>query len=164
MTETYIGNNAVLKYFETHDRKTWNYEHFLNELKEIIINSPPYTEDWSGLDGRFWVVVISYDIVRSRGFTEVFGAQDKDNKHRKMKSFFQDIILEREKRNAGKNYVIEGVKILNEARFSSSVEVISTINKQHLQIEKVNNEPPRNPEHQIYQSQQINVKRELEEK
>ncbi|CAG8544441.1 11597_t:CDS:2 [Ambispora leptoticha] len=82
-----------------------------------------------------------------------------------------NIILEREKRNAGKNYVIEGVKVLNEARFSSSDEVISTINKRHpevqasgnedasykrqsLQIEKVNNEPPRTPEHQIYQPEQ----------
>ncbi|CAG8657779.1 849_t:CDS:2, partial [Paraglomus occultum] len=84
MTESYIGNNAVLKYFETHDRKTWNYEHFLNELKEVIINSPPYTEDWGGLDGIWY----------SR---YIYHAKDKDNKRRKMKSFFQDIILEREK-------------------------------------------------------------------
>ena len=33
-------------------------------------------------------------------------------------------------------------------------EIVSIINKRHLQIEKVNNEPPRTPEHQIYQSQQ----------
>ncbi|CAG8592524.1 2405_t:CDS:10, partial [Acaulospora morrowiae] len=139
MTEFYVGSNAVLKYFETHNRKTWNYEHFLNELREIIIDSPP--EDWSGLDGTWYNRYIYY-------------AKDNDNERRQMKPFFQDIILEREKRNAAKNYVIEGVKVLNEARFSSSDIVISTTNKWHSQIEKVNNEPPRSPEHQIYQPEQ----------
>ncbi|CAG8756200.1 225_t:CDS:2, partial [Ambispora leptoticha] len=92
--------------------KTWNYEHFLNELKEIITNSPPYTEDWSGLDGTWYnryIYHAKYDPEVLLKFS------DKDNKRRQMKSFFQDIILEREKRNAGKNYVIEGVKVLNEA-------------------------------------------------
>ncbi|CAG8625493.1 1215_t:CDS:10, partial [Racocetra fulgida] len=46
----YTGFPAVLKYFETYDEETWTYEHFLNELKETIITSPPYTNDWSGLD------------------------------------------------------------------------------------------------------------------
>jgi len=48
-----------------------------------------------------------------------------------MKSFFQDIVFEREKRNAGKNYVIEGVRVLNEARFRSSDEVISAVSKRY---------------------------------
>ncbi|RHZ71250.1 hypothetical protein Glove_261g52 [Diversispora epigaea] len=126
MVESYVGNDAVLKYFGTYDRKTWNYEHFLNELKEIIINSPPDTQDWSGLDGTWYNRYI-------------YHAKDDDNR-RQMKSFFQDIILERENRNAGKNYVIEGVKILNEARFSSSNEIISTINKRHTEDQASRNE------------------------
>lgn len=108
--EPYIGNEAVLKYFETYDEDTRTYEHFLNELKETIITSPPYTDDWSGLDGAwygrytyhvnkvrkgfvlhtkfanlpksfisikggFWVVVILFGIVRSKGFAVVFGTQ-----------------------------------------------------------------------------------------
>ncbi|CAG8465949.1 11538_t:CDS:2 [Paraglomus brasilianum] len=124
--EPYTGNEIVLKYFETYDEETWTYEHFLNELKEAIVISPSYTNDWSGLDGAcikggFWVVVILFGVVRFRGFAVVFGTQDEINEPR-MKSFFQDIILEREKRNAGKNYVIEGVRVLNEARFRSSDE------------------------------------------
>ncbi|CAG8541090.1 3645_t:CDS:10, partial [Funneliformis mosseae] len=137
--EPYIGNEAVLKYFETYDEETWTYEYFLNELKETIITSPPYTNDWSGLD------VILFGIVRSRGFAVVFGTQvmitfdvvrsgscvvDETNKPR-MESFFQNIILEREKRNAGKNYVIEGVRILNETRFRSSDKVIFAVNKRY---------------------------------
>ncbi|CAI2187761.1 8362_t:CDS:2, partial [Funneliformis geosporum] len=159
-TDSLIGFLVVLKYFKTYDEETCTYEHFLNELKETIITSPPYTDDWSSLhafitnvQGRFWVVVIFYGIVRSRGFAEVFGAQvmskecfwNENDKRRQMKSFFQDIVLEREKvsiltlsftrkvkkffltiflnllklRNAGKNYVIEGVRVLNEARFMS---------------------------------------------
>ena len=26
---------------------------FLNELRETIISSPPYTDDWTGLDGAW---------------------------------------------------------------------------------------------------------------
>src|SRR6266542_3657123 len=98
-----IGFSSCFKIFQT-------YEHFLNELKETIITSPPYTNDWSGLDGAwygryiyhvnkvrkgfvlhakfaklpksfisikggFWVVVILFDIMRSRGFAVVFGTQ-----------------------------------------------------------------------------------------
>lgn len=57
-----------------------------------------------------------------------------------MKSFFQDIVLEREKRNAGKNYVIEGVRVLNEARFRSSNEVISAVNKRYPEDQASENE------------------------
>ncbi|CAG8680873.1 43157_t:CDS:10 [Gigaspora margarita] len=116
--EPYIGNEAVLKYFETYDEDTRTYEHFLNELKETIITSPPYTDDWSGLDGA-WYGRYTYHVNK-----------DETNKPR-MESFFQNIILEREKRNAGKNYVIEGVRVLNEARFRSSDEVISAVNKRY---------------------------------
>ncbi|CAJ0644359.1 2103_t:CDS:10 [Entrophospora sp. SA101] len=129
MTESYVGNNAVLKYFETHYRKT-----------PIRLRSSGFAEVFGALSLRFVCPSDDYDALL-------------DNKRQQMKSFFQDIILEREKRNAGKNYIIEGVKVLNEARFSNSDEIVSIINKRHLQIEKVNNEPPRTPEHQIYQSQ-----------
>ena len=43
-------------------------------------------------------------------------------------------------RNARKNYVIQGVKVLNEARFSCSDEVISTINKRHPEVQASGNE------------------------
>src|ERR1051325_9723065 len=49
-----IGFPAVLKYFETYDEERWTYKHFLNELKETIITSPPYTNDWSGLDDAWY--------------------------------------------------------------------------------------------------------------
>ena len=49
-----IGFPVVLKYFETYDEETWTYEHFLNELKEAIITSSPYTNDRSGLDGAWY--------------------------------------------------------------------------------------------------------------
>ncbi|CAG8786234.1 10785_t:CDS:2, partial [Gigaspora rosea] len=117
----YTGFPAVLKYFETYDEETWTYEHFLNELKETIITSPPYTNDWSGLDGA-WYGRYTYHANKD--------GTNKPNKPR-MESFFQNIILEREKRNAGKNYVIEGVRVLNEARFRSSDEVISAVNKRY---------------------------------
>ncbi|CAG8434375.1 14019_t:CDS:2 [Funneliformis mosseae] len=107
--EPYAGINVVLEYFKTNDRETWTYKHFLNEIRETIIISPPYSDDWSGLDG----------------------CMDENDKRQKMKPFFQEIILERVKRDTEKNYVIEGVKVINETRFRSSDEVIFIVNKRY---------------------------------
>ncbi|CAG8532151.1 6874_t:CDS:2 [Paraglomus occultum] len=132
--EPYAGND---EYFKTNDRETWTYKHFLNEIRETIISSPPYSDDWSGLDGA-WYRRYTYHASKLylwyspiQRFAAVSGAQDENDKRQQMKSFFQDILLEREKRNAEKNYVVEGVKVLNEARFRSSNEVTSAINKRY---------------------------------
>ncbi|CAG8717268.1 16709_t:CDS:10, partial [Funneliformis mosseae] len=140
--DLYDGYDVVLNYFKSYDSETWTYQHFLTELRETIISSPPYTDDWTGLDGAWcnrFKKFSNKDIVRFRRFGEIFVAQVMSmmrfqvgiNNRQNIQSFFQDIILEREKRNAEKNYVIEGVRVLNEARSRSSNEVISAINKRY---------------------------------
>ncbi|CAG8535744.1 11165_t:CDS:2 [Funneliformis caledonium] len=111
--EPYAGIN---EYFKTNDRETWTYKHFLNEIRETIIISPPYSDDWSGLDGAWFRRYIYH------------ANKDENDKRQKMMPFFQEIILERVKRDTEKNYVIEGVKVINETRFRSSDEVISIEN------------------------------------
>ncbi|CAG8602051.1 2033_t:CDS:10, partial [Acaulospora morrowiae] len=112
---------TVLEYFKTNDRETWTYKHFLNEIRETIIISPPYSGDWSGLDGA-WYRRYIYHVEKSDPESDpevlpLFSAPfwvDENDKCQQTIPFFQDI-LEREKRNAGKNYVIEDVRVLNEA-------------------------------------------------
>ncbi|CAG8507266.1 7972_t:CDS:10, partial [Scutellospora calospora] len=84
--------------------------------------SPPYNDDWSGLHSAWHR---RYTAHANKSVPEVLSqfSGARDVQHKSMKSIFQEIILEREKRYTGKNYVIEGVKVLNEARFCSSDEI-----------------------------------------
>ncbi|CAG8541644.1 1888_t:CDS:10 [Acaulospora morrowiae] len=158
--EPYAGNDAVIEYFKTNDRETWTYKHFLNEIRETIIISPPYSDDWSGLDGAWYRRYIyhadksdpEYDLEVLPKFSAPFWV-DENDKRQQMKSFFQDIILEREKRNAVKNYVIEGVRVLNEARFRSSDEVTSAINKRYPEDQARGNEDDASHKRQCRQTE-----------
>ncbi|RUP44576.1 hypothetical protein BC936DRAFT_149268 [Jimgerdemannia flammicorona] len=52
--ERYAGHKAVIAYFRDVDGVDCTYPHFLDALRDIILESPPFTEDWGGLDGIWY--------------------------------------------------------------------------------------------------------------
>ena len=52
--------SCCLDYFKTYNSGTWTYQHFLNVLRETIILFSPYTNDWTGLDGKWFDKFIKY--------------------------------------------------------------------------------------------------------
>ncbi|RUO95988.1 hypothetical protein BC936DRAFT_142837 [Jimgerdemannia flammicorona] len=93
--ERYPGHKAVIAYFRDVDSVDCTYPHFLEALRETILESPPFTEDWSGLDGvwyrgtRDWrkrregasrLSVMSFTWNGSRGFCRCFRRPSDERK------------------------------------------------------------------------------------
>ncbi|KAG9296335.1 hypothetical protein G9A89_014927 [Geosiphon pyriformis] len=52
--ERYPGHEAVIAYLRDVDSGDCTYPHFLDKLRDTVLESPPFTEDWSGLDGIWY--------------------------------------------------------------------------------------------------------------
>ncbi|RUS27590.1 hypothetical protein BC938DRAFT_483030 [Jimgerdemannia flammicorona] len=82
--ERYPGHAAVIAYFRDVDSVDCTYAKFLHALRDVILESPPFTEDWSGLDGTWY-----------RRYARL---AKEPSAHLPMKLFFEDIIRERKQR------------------------------------------------------------------
>ncbi|CAG8526648.1 10213_t:CDS:10 [Paraglomus occultum] len=117
--ERYLGYNAVIAYFRDVDNTTGTYSDFLVKLRDVILQAPPYTEDWYGLDGIWY----------ERYLKEAKSADKQQHPHIPMKSFFEDIIFERKKRTTQRHYVMSSVNVLDEARRHGVEAIISDMSE-----------------------------------
>ncbi|CAG8620561.1 8723_t:CDS:2 [Diversispora eburnea] len=139
MSKPFPGYEDIAKYFET-DSTNVSYHNFLYNMRDVILYTEPFTDDWGGLDGTWYkrftelapkrpggswalLVVIIHVIERFRGFAEIFGAQEYS--HPNMKLFFEDIIYERRKRAVQRNYVRTSIDVLDKARMHGAQELTS---------------------------------------
>lgn len=51
--EMYPGRTALLNYLEETDPNLWSYVDFLKLNRTLIINSPPFKDQWYTLDGTW---------------------------------------------------------------------------------------------------------------
>nr|CAG8618853.1 6969_t:CDS:2 [Entrophospora candida] len=117
MSKQYIGYEAVNAYFRDAIDTINTYPHFLLKLQDVILKSPPFTEDWGGLDGIWY----------ERYIREAKNSNKKRHPHVSMKSFFENIIWECKKRMVQNHYMMSSIDILDEVRKCGSQEIISDV-------------------------------------
>ncbi|CAI2189770.1 9995_t:CDS:2, partial [Funneliformis geosporum] len=93
-------------YFKIIDNEECTYDNFLKKFRHVILDSPPYTEDWTGIDGIWY-----------RKYSELAKKAGKQEyPHTQTKYFFEEIIMERNKRTVQRNYINSSIDILDKSR------------------------------------------------
>ncbi|CAI2193400.1 2902_t:CDS:2, partial [Funneliformis geosporum] len=110
MSEPFLGFKALVPYFDK-DSTEWSYPNFLYEMRNAILDIEPFDKDWGGLDGI---------MVQKYVWTLLM------HSHPSMKTFFEDLIFERKKRTAQRNYVKISIKVLDEIKATSASASSST--------------------------------------
>ncbi|CAG8744931.1 6996_t:CDS:2, partial [Funneliformis caledonium] len=89
------------------------------EMRNSILDIEPFNEDWGGLDGTWY-----------KRYTKLANNDENGSEihpHPSMKTFFEDLIFERKKRTAQRNYIKTSIEVLDEARTYGAQEIISKI-------------------------------------
>ncbi|RUP15947.1 hypothetical protein BC936DRAFT_139564 [Jimgerdemannia flammicorona] len=53
MSERFPGESLVTQYFQKYSPKEWSYNHFLQRNRSAIVKLPPFSADWTGIDGAW---------------------------------------------------------------------------------------------------------------
>ncbi|CAG8706843.1 254_t:CDS:2, partial [Cetraspora pellucida] len=91
----------LISYLKGGDSNFWSYKEFLKKNRSTICESPPFTNDWAGLNGRwferFLQAVKSLNLPNS---TSVIDEIEKKNVNDDVRSYWEDVIDERKKAGA----------------------------------------------------------------
>ncbi|RGB23585.1 hypothetical protein C1646_774280 [Rhizophagus diaphanus] len=118
MSEPFPGFKALVPYFDK-DSTEWSYPNFLFEMRDAILDIEPFNEDWGGLDGTWY-----------KRYTKLANNDENGSEihpHPSMKTYFEDLIFERKKRTAQRNYIKTSIEVLDKARTYGAQEIISEI-------------------------------------
>nr|CAG8667726.1 4465_t:CDS:2 [Entrophospora candida] len=114
MSNQYPGYDEISDYFKIVDNEQCTYYNFLKKFQHVILDSPPYTDDWTGIDGAWY-----------RRYSEHAKKAGKQGCPRTpMKSFFEEIVMERKKRTVQRNYISSSIDVLDKSREVGAHQII----------------------------------------
>ncbi|CAG8734197.1 11487_t:CDS:2, partial [Funneliformis caledonium] len=104
-------------YFKIVNDEQCTYYNFLKKFQYVILDAPPYTDDWTGIDGVWYRRYSEYAKKAGKQASWVDGPSDECiHPHAPMKSFFEEIIMERKKRTVQRNYISSSIYVLDKSR------------------------------------------------
>ncbi|RGB21728.1 hypothetical protein C1646_731896 [Rhizophagus diaphanus] len=112
MDEYYPGYEALSSYLKKYDNPT--YRNFLVLNREEVIKSPPFTENWGGLESawsnRFIRAVQTHIPDR---FEDIKLKVEAECRNRGLKLYWDEILREREKNNVREIHITGSLKLLS---------------------------------------------------
>ncbi|CAI2191790.1 7182_t:CDS:10 [Funneliformis geosporum] len=116
---------ALLTYLDEHT--SWSYYEFLTLYRDVIISSPPFTDEWNGLDGtwtrRFLKKSGKFKTKRIWGFkgqgvsvyvlTQVMVDSERSDKG--LQVYWEGVIHKRKKLEVKRTHIIGSLNLLNDA-------------------------------------------------
>ncbi|CAG8625511.1 11215_t:CDS:10 [Funneliformis mosseae] len=117
MSNQFPGYDEINDYFKIVNDEQCTYYNFLKKFQYVILNAPPYTDDWTGIDGVWYRRYSEYAKKAGKQASWVDGPSDEcKHPHAPMKSFFEEIIMERKKRTVQRNYISSSIYVLDKSR------------------------------------------------
>ncbi|GBC01773.1 hypothetical protein RclHR1_04320014 [Rhizophagus clarus] len=97
-TSKYPGYDALITYINKHEAWSWSYHGFFELCRNVIINSPPFLDNWDQINGiwsnRFLKAVKHYDQNIS---VDMEKKTTIENSEQRLKSYWKEVINEQRK-------------------------------------------------------------------
>ncbi|CAG8623587.1 5625_t:CDS:10 [Gigaspora rosea] len=122
--ECFPGHFALLTYLT--ERENWSYYEFLTTYRDVVISSPPFSEEWNGLDGawthRFLRKAKEF---KPNDHENLKNKVDSERSNKGLQAYWEEVIYIRKKLAVKRTHVLGSLSILDKAGKYNVGNVIS---------------------------------------
>ncbi|CAI2187612.1 13237_t:CDS:10 [Funneliformis geosporum] len=113
MSEYYQGYTSICSYISNHN-ETCSFREFVDLYKEMIIDSPPNTDDWSGLETAWEMRFLRSvkDIIPEK-YDDIHAKVKSEISNKSLMYHWQNIVNEKGQKSVINNHISGSLKILD---------------------------------------------------
>ncbi|CAI2191350.1 9437_t:CDS:10 [Funneliformis geosporum] len=129
MSEYYQGYTSICSYISNHN-ETCSFREFVDLYKEMIIDSPPNTDDWSGLETAWEMRFLRSvkDIIPEK-YDDIHAKVKSEISNKSLMYHWQNIVNEKGQKSVINNHISGSLKILDATAKHNVNTIVSKVSK-----------------------------------